>query len=55
MTATSLGHIIQDIVARILTAVKPTEVVLFGSAARGEMHESSDIDFLVVVPNGIHS
>lgn len=54
MTATILERIIQEIVARILTVVKPTKVVLFGSAARGEMHENSDIDFLVVVPNGIH-
>lgn len=54
MTATALERIVQDIVGRILTVVNPKKVVLFGSAARGEMRENSDIDFLVVVPNGIH-
>jgi predicted nucleotidyltransferase len=34
--------------------VKPKKVVLFGSAARGQMHDNSDIDLLVVVPNGLH-
>jgi predicted nucleotidyltransferase len=34
---------------RLLEAVPPqTQVILFGSAARGEIAEDSDLDFLVV-------
>ena len=45
----------------ILRAVKiiegvasPRKILLFGSAARGETGENSDIDLLVVVKNGTH-
>jgi predicted nucleotidyltransferase len=34
-------------------AVHPTRIILFGSAARGEMREDSDLDVLVVVPDGM--
>ena len=46
--------ILNDIFGRILNVVKPRQVLLFGSAARGQMHDNSDIDLLVVVPNGLH-
>ena len=29
-------------------ALDPEEIILFGSAARGEMHEHSDLDLLVI-------
>ena len=32
-------------------AARAQRVVLFGSAARGEMRAKSDLDFLVVIPN----
>ena len=32
-------------------AARARRVVLFGSAARGEMRAKSDLDFLVVIPN----
>ena len=35
---------------RILEHCRPVEVILFGSAARGELQDSSDIDLLVVLP-----
>jgi predicted nucleotidyltransferase len=35
-------------------AMKTLRVVLFGSAARGEMGPRSDIDLLIVVPDGTH-
>jgi predicted nucleotidyltransferase len=41
---------IQTIVRQIVAAVDPEQVVLFGSAARGEMGPDSDLDFLVVKP-----
>ncbi|MBI5177177.1 nucleotidyltransferase domain-containing protein [Candidatus Micrarchaeota archaeon] len=33
---------------RIISALKPQRLVLFGSFARGDFHEGSDADFLVV-------
>ncbi len=39
---------------RIVTAVQPLRVILFGSAARGDMGADSDIDVLVVMPDGTH-
>lgn len=39
---------VQEIVRRIVDAVAPEKIILFGSAARGEMDRDSDLDFLVV-------
>ena len=47
---TLVDHLVRQIVA----AVQPLQVVLFGSAARGEMGPESDVDLLVVVPDGTH-
>lgn len=49
-----LEDILKETIKRILSVVKPRRVILFGSAARGEMHPDSDLDFLVVIPSGIH-
>jgi len=38
----------KTIVRRILRVAKPRKVILFGSAARGEMTPDSDIDLLVI-------
>jgi predicted nucleotidyltransferase len=38
----------------IVSTVHPLRIILFGSAARGEMNEHSDLDLLVVMPNGVH-
>jgi len=40
--------ILADIVKRIVRAARPEKIVLFGSAARGEMGPDSDYDFLVI-------
>jgi predicted nucleotidyltransferase len=40
--------ILADIVRRIVRAAKPEKIVLFGSAARGEMGPDSDYDVLVI-------
>ncbi|HYV38274.1 MAG TPA: nucleotidyltransferase domain-containing protein [Gemmataceae bacterium] len=40
--------IVTDIVRRIVEAAQPQKVILFGSAARGEMGPNSDYDFLVI-------
>jgi len=40
------------LVKRIVATQNPLRVVLFGSAAHGKMSEDSDIDVMVVVPDG---
>lgn len=40
--------VLQAIVRRIVEAVAPERIILFGSAARGEMGPDSDLDLLVV-------
>ena len=39
---------LREIVRRIVEAVAPEKIILFGSAARGEMGPDSDVDLLVV-------
>jgi predicted nucleotidyltransferase len=48
------AQIVNDLVQRIVEAVHPLRIILFGSAARGEMEEDSDLDVLVVMPDGTH-
>jgi len=43
---------LDELVQRIVTAVHPLRIILFGSAARGEMAYDSDFDVLVVMPEG---
>ncbi len=40
--------LIQEIVRRVLTVSLPDRIILFGTAARGEMTPDSDIDPLVL-------
>jgi len=42
--------LIQEIVRRVLSVATPDKIILFGSAAMGEMTLDSDIDLLVVEP-----
>lgn len=39
---------------RIVPILHPQRVLLFGSAARGEMGPDSDIDLLIIMPDGTH-
>jgi predicted nucleotidyltransferase len=43
-----------ELVKRIVETAAPLRVILFGSTARGEAGSESDIDVLVVVPDGSH-
>jgi uncharacterized protein len=45
---------LNELVRRIVDAVHPSKVILFGSTARGTSGPESDIDVLVVVPDGTH-
>lgn len=47
-------EILDDIVKRIVETSRPSKVILFGSAAKGNMTENSDFDLLVIMKNGIH-
>lgn len=41
-------EILREVVRRVVQVVKPEKIILFGSAARGEMGPDSDLDFLVI-------
>jgi uncharacterized protein len=45
---------ITELSHRIVQAVEPLRIILFGSAARGDLGPHSDIDVLVVMPDGAH-
>ena len=45
-------RILDDIVRRVVEVARPERIVLFGSAARGEMGPHSDVDLLVVKEGG---
>ena len=40
--------LIDEIVRRVLSVAKPDKIILFGSAAAGDMTRDSDIDLLIV-------
>lgn len=48
------SEILNTIVNRIVEASNPIRIVLFGSAAKGKMTETSDFDIMVVVKDGTH-
>lgn len=45
---------VQQLVDRIVETVHPLRIILFGSGARKEAGAHSDIDLLVVMPDGTH-
>ena len=49
-----LCTVIDKLVGDIVKSVNPLRIILFGSAARGDAGEHSDIDLLVVMPEGVH-
>jgi predicted nucleotidyltransferase len=40
--------LLNEVVRRVLTVARPDRIILFGSAATGQMTKDSDIDLLVV-------
>ena len=42
-------ELLQEIVRRIVSALNPKKIILFGSWAYGKPHKGSDIDILVIV------
>jgi len=47
------SKLLEDLVRRIVEVAHPQRIILFGSAARDEMGPNSDLDVLVVVPDGV--
>ena len=43
--------LLDEMVRRMVESVHPLRIILFGSAARGEMGPNSDLDTLVVMPD----
>ena len=41
-------QILDEIIRRIVEVAKPEKIILFGSAARGEMNRHSDVDLLII-------
>ena len=41
-------RVMDDIVRRVVEVARPERIILFGSAARGEMGPHSDVDLLVI-------
>ena len=46
------GQALRRLVDQIVAAVHPLRIILFGWAARGGAHHDSDLDVLVVMPEG---
>ena len=40
--------ILDDIIRRIVEVAQPEKIILFGSAARGDMNRHSDVDLLII-------
>ncbi len=47
-------NLLESVIQKIVSAVNPLRIILFGSAARKTMGPDSDLDLLVVMPDGIH-
>lgn len=47
------AEMLQEIIRRIVEVAQPEQMILFGSAARGQMGPNSDID-LLVIKSGVH-
>lgn len=48
----SVATVIEEMVARIVRQFDPEKIILFGSHARGDAGKWSDVDLLVVMPDG---
>lgn len=46
-------QVLDEIVRRVIEVAQPEKIILFGSAARGELGPDSDVD-LLVIKSGVH-
>lgn len=47
-------EVLEEVVWRIFEVTRPRRIVLFGSAARGQMGPDGDLDLLVIVSESVH-
>ena len=45
-------ELLNELIRSIVESSHPRRIILFGSAARGEMDADSDLDVLVIMPDG---
>lgn len=50
----SNSKVVESLVQKIVEAVHPLKIILFGSYTRDKANPESDIDVLVVMPEGVH-
>lgn len=50
----SNSKVIESLIQKIVEEVHPLKIILFGSYAHGKANPDSDIDVLVVMPEGVH-
>ncbi len=50
----SNSKVVESLVQKIVEAVHPLRIILFGSYTRDKASPESDIDVLVVMPEGVH-
>jgi uncharacterized protein len=48
------NKLLSQVVGLIVEVARPEKIILFGSAARGEVRPDSDLDVLVVAREGTH-
>jgi predicted nucleotidyltransferase len=48
-----LEKVLPDIVERIVAEFHPEKIILFGSYARGTQYRHSDLDLMIVMPEGV--
>ncbi|MBM2811283.1 MAG: hypothetical protein HW416_2042 [Chloroflexi bacterium] len=53
-TGTAAPDLLDEIVRRIVEVAHPERIIMFGSAARGEMGPHSDVDLLVIKSGEYH-
>jgi predicted nucleotidyltransferase len=46
--------VLKDVIRRVVAVAHPEKIILFGSAARGQMSPHSDVDLLVVRGGRFH-
>ena len=47
-------EVLGEVVRRVVAQAHPRRIILFGSGARGTMGPGSDLDLMVVMPDGTH-
>ena len=47
--------LLSQVVQRVLAVARPDKIILFGSAATGQMTQDSDLDLLVVEPEPVNT